>query len=91
MQVSFLVPVRLVNYYQAHLVLFKFFRRRKRSVCHSGVRIVLKLIKYRNIMRFTRAPLQPSLMLLNQDSGKRTDVLNGRLEELLIFEIQKDG
>ena len=42
-------------------------------------------------MRFTRAPLQPSLMLLNQDSGKRTDVLNGRLEELLIFEIQKDG
>ena len=42
-------------------------------------------------MQFTRAPLQPSLMLLNHDNLKRTDVLNERLEELLVFEILKDG
>jgi hypothetical protein len=42
-------------------------------------------------MQFTRAPLQPSLMLVTQDNLKRTDVLNERLEELLVFEILKEG
>lgn len=42
-------------------------------------------------MRKNRAALLPSLMLLHQNNADGTDVLQGRLEELLVFEILKDG
>ncbi len=43
------------------------------------------------IMRANRSALLPSLMLLHQNNADRSDVLNGRLDELLVFEILKDG
>jgi hypothetical protein len=44
------------------------------------------------IMRANRSALVPSLMLLHQSNADNTtDALHGRLEELLVFEILKDG
>jgi hypothetical protein len=43
------------------------------------------------IMSSNRAALLPSLILLDHDHGPRNDVLHGRLDELLVFEIIKDG
>jgi hypothetical protein len=42
-------------------------------------------------MRANMSALLPSLMLLHKNSTDRADVLHGRLEELLVFEILKDG
>lgn len=43
------------------------------------------------IMRASRPAMLPSLMLLHQSNADRTDVLHGRLDELLVFEILKNG
>ena len=43
------------------------------------------------IMRATRPAPLPSLMLLHQKNADLSDVLHGRLEELLVFEILKEG
>lgn len=42
------------------------------------------------IMR-NRTALVPSLMMMHENNADNTDVLHGRLEELLVFEILKDG
>lgn len=43
------------------------------------------------IMRTNRSALLPSLMLMQRNQNDRTDMLHGRLEELLVFEILKEG
>lgn len=43
------------------------------------------------IMRATRPTHWPSLMLLHQTNADLSDALHGRLEELLVFEILKEG
>jgi hypothetical protein len=43
------------------------------------------------IMRTNRVALLPSLIRRDQDHGTGTDILHERLDELLVFEILKDG
>ena len=43
------------------------------------------------IMSANRAALVPSLMLVHQNKTDTPEGLHGRLEELLVFEILKDG
>eukprot|EP00934_Nitzschia_sp_Nitz4_P009107 Nitzschia sp. Nitz4//scaffold58_size112336//46750//48412//NITZ4_004032-RA/size112336-processed-gene-0.190-mRNA-1//1//CDS//3329554986//9097//frame0 len=43
------------------------------------------------IMRGNRSALLPSLMRMQTNQTERTEALRGRLEELLVFEILKDG